>query len=403
MTRQNIFPLVFMIALSITPVMSIHAPRFLAFWPLIIGLCGSGYWFLIKKETFIYSKAYIAVIVSIIALCFASLTWSISPAEAFEDAIKASAILLIGSLFISLSIAVPKSLIRPYLVFFPVGVIIAALLCSFELYSNMPLYKAIRGISNDEHLGTAVMNRGVVFTTFCSLASLFFLKDIENTKIRFVSGLIMLISVLTMLCLTQSQSGHVAFGLGMIVFALFPCKSKLPLSLLTVIIIACLALTPQIVTLLYGLLIENGQDIPWLKDAYAGNRVEVWDFVMRYAMDNPLYGYGMEATRYVETFEHNYIYHKSPTVLHPHNFSIQIWIEFGMVGICLASALFCTLHYRLNQFTAIDKKIMLSVYIPVLGVSAVGYGIWQSWWLGVLTLLFGLCLLMVDKPLDKTE
>lgn len=397
LARQKLFPIAFMIALSITPVMSIHVPRFLAFWPLIIGLCGSGYWFLIKKEAFVYSKSYVAAIIGIVALCFASLTWSIAPQEAFEDAIKASAILLIGSLFISLCIAIPTHMLRPYYVFFPIGVAAAALLCSFELYNDMPIYRALRGIEPTEYLSSAVMNRGVVFTTFSALASIFFLQGIENKKTRLNAGAMMFVSLLVMLSLTQSQSGHIALGLGVFTFLLFPCRSKLPTYCLTVIIIMCIVLSPQIVTLLHGLLIYNGQEFPWLKDAYAGNRVEVWEFVMRYAMNNPLYGYGMEATRYVEAFEHHYIHHKSATVLHPHNFSIQIWIEFGLIGVALASALFSLLHYRINTFSLIDKRITLSLYIPILGVSAVGYGIWQSWWLGLLCFFIGACLLHVKK------
>src|SRR5436190_23671517 len=81
--------------------------------------------------------------------------------------------------------------------------------------------------------------------------------------------------------------------------------------------------------------------VPWLGygQAFANNRLEIWDFVSRYALRHPLHGFGIEATRAVEAFDSQQIYQKKATILHPHNFAIQMWIEFGLIGGLLAAAM----------------------------------------------------------------
>ena len=57
---------------------------------------------------------------------------------------------------------------------------------------------------------------------------------------------------------------------------------------------------------------------------YAGARMEIWDYVSRYALQNPLYGFGVEATRQVPSFGSTESYQEGQTILHPHNFVLQL-------------------------------------------------------------------------------
>ena len=397
MTRQNFFPLAFMIGLSLIPILSIHAPRSLSFLPILFGVVMSIWWVFIKGEKLQRPKFYIVTILGVTLLSVLSLTWSFSPVEAYEKILKIAGILFLGIPLIALSSSVNRELLKPFLWLFPSGVTIAALLCSFDLATNLKLYFLTHTIEPGKDVGTAVMNRGVVCTILSYFPALFFThkSDLTN-KAKYFLITIMTLSTLLMLSLTQSQSGQMAFALGVLMMFVFPHRYKHAYSILSILIICAMLLTPWIVDMLYPLLIDDAQTIPWLKDGYASNRIEIWNFVMKYAQNSPLYGYGIEATRNI-IFTHDQLHHNSPTVLHPHNFSIQLWMEFGIVGITLGAILFTFLIDKISQLDIQSRKIIIAVFVATLSVASIGYGLWQSWWLGEFLFLISLCLI-VSKP-----
>ncbi len=403
--RDKHFPFIFMLLLSLTPILSIETPRILCFWPVLTGALMSLWWVTIKKEKLLFSKTYAISVIAMSALCLVSSFWSINPAGTFEEAAKASLILIASIPLIGLMRAVPVSLIRPYFWIFPVCVGLAAALSAFELAYTMPVYNFLRAEKLDDLWdNTAVMNRGVVCVAFAYFIGLLFIIKMTAARyIRIILLCVMTVPTLSMLYLTQSQSGQVAFAVAALGAVICPCRYKLSYKTLWLLIGTCMLITPTIVYGAYALLISDGQDIAWLKDAYAGNRVEVWQFVMAYALDNPLYGFGMEATRFVEYFDHAKIYHEDTSVLHPHNFSIQTWMEFGIIGVFLACALFAFIVKGLHQTPSLpDRQIATGLFLSVMTVAAVGYGILQSWWLGEVIFLIALYQFITKSETTET-
>lgn len=406
MKRENYFPFFLMLMLSLTPLLSIETPRILSFWPLLTGVIMGCWWVFVRKEKLKFSRTYNITVIGMAALCLVSVLWSINPYGALEEALAATAILLFSIPLIGLMRAVPISLVRPYFWLFPICIELAAMLSAYELANDMPIYNTIRGHTADDwQTGTAVMNRGVVCVSFGYFVALILISKMqlrERAKITYAAG--MTFFVLLMLSFTQSQSAQMAFGVSALVALLFPSRFKLPYKTLWGLMAIFMIITPTIVYGAYALLISDGQNIGWLKDAYAGNRVEVWQFVMDYALNSPIYGFGMEATRFVEYFDHAQIYHHDVTVLHPHNFSIQIWIEFGLVGVAMASVMFANIIRQLSQTpTLMDKRIMTGLFLAVMAVASVGYGMWQSWWMGELIFLIGLYHLSTKGDKSKSE
>lgn len=398
MARHNIFPLIFMIAISFVPILSIHLPRALSFLPLVIGLFMSLWWVLVQKERLKHCMPYMLCICCIAGLCIISTLWSVSPAEAYSKALKSSAILLFSIPLFNLARTIQISTLKPFLWLFPTGVTLSAILCSFDLAFDLPIYQVIHNVGDSYWVNTSVMNRGVVCTILSYFTAFPFIRRMESSnRIKYGLIIIMTTSVITMLTLTQSQSGQLSFLLGVLTLLLFPHKAKASYVILAISIILAMFLTPYIVTILYNALIDDAQTIPWLKDAYAGNRLEIWEFVMRYALDSPLYGYGMEATRYITDFQHKHIYHPNTSVLHPHNFSIQIWIEFGLIGLIAASGFFIFIMKNIHNAEVHDRKAIMAVFIATLSVASIGYGLWQSWWLGEFIFLAAISATMSHK------
>lgn len=128
----------------------------------------------------------------------------------------------------------------------------------------------------------------------------------------------------------------------------------------------------------------------------APQRLEIWNFIAGHIFEHFLYGSGVEATRAIQSFDTNQIYYPSDTVLHPHNFALQIWIEFGLVGATLA-VMFCAhmLHLIRTKLSVDNARVALPVFVAWLSVNTTGYGIWQSWWLGASFFTLALVVLVV--------
>ncbi|MCK5384632.1 MAG: O-antigen ligase family protein [Alphaproteobacteria bacterium] len=384
------FPLILMLALSITPVISVYFPRFLAFWPLIIGF-GTSYWFIFfKKELFHISRLYYFCAGVISILCLLSVIWSISPMQSIEDAFKVTALLMFGGLLVSSFKALEIEDFKSYGWLFPAGVLIAAMLCAFDLCNNLVIYKIFHNF--DVKTNTSVMNRGIiccVFAYFLSLPLIQYLNWNESRKflLTAVTGIMMVI----MLFLSQSQTGQLVFAIGLVLFFTFPVRWRMSYILLGLGLFAAMLTTPIIVSFLYDYLVIDYEETNfWIREAYIGNRVEIWFFVMKYAVNNPLYGYGIEATNYVSHFDFAHIYNEKNTVLHPHNFSVQIWMEFGLLGIVVATGILNALLYALYHIEDLPvRKTLTVLFIVTLLVSSMTYGLWQSWLLGEFLFMLG--------------
>ncbi len=387
-----------MLLLSLTPLLAVEVPRFLAFWPLIISLVMSGWMVFGLKEKLVIPKTYIICAGAISALALISCLWSIAPDEAIKDAIKISAILGFGALWIGLCNSIDIKNMIPFLQKIPfVFFTLTATLILAELLLDMPLYRIIRGLETNEYANPSEMNRAIVCLVMYYFIAIGFIQQhiLPIKKLRISLFLFMTALLLSIFLIAESQSAQVAFLIGLIVLVCFPSKPDKAYALFAFIIIATIALTPLIVDSLYGLFVVGyGQELPWFKDAYAGNRAEIWHFVTLHAMHNPLYGYGVEATRYIEHFEHAQIYHKSNTVLHPHNFAVQIWIEFGAIGVVIFSMLIYKAFIAIKNTDIPCRKYLLATIAPVILVSSVAYGMWQSWWLGYIIFISGIAILM---------
>lgn len=384
-----------MIALSLTPVISVYVPRFLAFWPLILGL-GTAYWLLVvKKEIFALSRLYYGCAIAISALCILSAAWSIAPLNSFMDALKITSLLMLGGVCVSSFKALDIESLKPYFWILPVGLLVACGLCLFDLCYDLYLYKLLH---HDSTMNSSGLNRGITCCVFFSFLFLPFIRNLYWEKLHkatFIGGVFL--TLVLMLSLSQTQAGQLSFILGSFFYFAFPSRWRLSYLILGFALLLIMLTTPLIIDSMYAFVLNSGQGdgISWLREAYIGDRVEIWHFVMNYAMDNPLYGFGVEATHSVPFFKSDNLYSDKTTALHPHNFSVQLWIEFGLIGVVTATGVFAvllrSLFYIENKTV---RKSLTTVFIMTLLVAAITYGLWQSWWIGLFVLMIGMGALM---------
>lgn len=396
MTRDKAFPFFFMLLISVTPLMATEFPRFLCFWPSLVGLVMSIWWVKFEGGKYKISKNYLIITGALSVLCLTSTLWSIERSGTLENALKTALVMIPGVFLFSLCQNINIQKLKPFAWMLPFGVILAGLISFNELLNDLPLYKIIRGYDSDFRGNHSVMNRGIVGMVFASFTAYYLTRFVEPLKTKALIRIALGASILAALFMTESQSAQLAFLIGVLAVSVFPVRYKWSFKLLAVMIVCAMCTTPFIISILFDLLIDEGQSIPWLKDAYAGSRVEIWDFVLRYAMQSPLTGFGMEATRYVTDFQTLQLNHKDNTILHPHNFSLQIWMEFGIIGVAIVSILFAFLLNHMRSAPISASRYAIASFLSVLSVAAMGYGIWQSWWIGELIFIASLCALITN-------
>ncbi len=92
--------------------------------------------------------------------------------------------------------------------------------------------------------------------------------------------------------------------------------------------------------------------------------------------------------------------------LHPHNNTIQIWLELGIIGIiCFYFSLFYA-WYKLIFKSSASKSYYTFISSSILSLFLINqssYGLWQTWWIASIILLIIFSLLLVYESHDLSE
>jgi len=389
------------LGLALTGLIGVFAPRSLAILPAFWGLIGVGLLafdrslsvaHLLSKRPVRWMIALIVIIPSLAAL---SSLWSIAPEISLKRAQKIMLVLAPATLLIIYLCAAPLSTIKRYAWMLPVGLITGIAINTSELYTGGALYRYLRGMDGAlTSYEMAAFNRGAVTQIFLLIPTIFMVRALRMRKIlRRALTVILIALAIMMLSKTDSQSSQIAFVLAAIIAFMFPYKWRAGYAVTLMLLIVTMLLSPFFVQMLFHDFGDQLSNIAWLKNGYAMQRLEIWDMVARYALQNPLYGHGIEATKAVPAFDTQTLHFRYSRVLHPHNFALQTWIEFGAFGIAALSCGIVALIRHISFQTITVQRMALGSLFAVLAVASTGYGIWQSWWLGLLVLLSGFCII----------
>lgn len=114
------------------------------------------------------------------------------------------------------------------------------------------------------------------------------------------------------------------------------------------------------------------------------HRVMIWHFAYEKAMEKPLFGWGMDSSRSIPGGTEYYAPYLAKLPLHPHNTTLQIFLEQGLIGLLLTTAAIMYLMRLWDRasYPSPEAKAYTGAAIVtylVIGIS--GFGMWQYWWL----------------------
>ncbi|MCD8563098.1 MAG: O-antigen ligase family protein [Alphaproteobacteria bacterium] len=381
--------------MGLAPIVAAMVPRALSFLPgviLILGICG--YFFNTRKRPLLSIKPLIYTS-CVSLLCLISVLWSPFQEETLMRAGKIVLVLTGNGLLLSYILARPIERLRYFPLIFISAFFVGLALLANELFWDgaiMDLYHALTESTGDFKYSD--LNRGIVAAALCTPAAFALASfTITDSYKRWAVYAVMALLLTFIGFLTYCQSYHVAMAVMIFFFFLFPVKREWAWLVLAMVLSALIFITPLMVQYLFHALPPLIKDIHWFQYSYALQRLEIWDYVSRYAMQNPLTGFGVEITRMV-TFDTQELYQSGNMVLHPHNFAVQIWVEFGVVGATCASLFLLYLLDAMRKLPPLMARMCLASLGGCMAVGSTGYGIWQGWWLGTFILVAGYCLIV---------
>ena len=400
---RRLYPLLFVLLLALIPVSAVSIPRFIAYGPGITGVLFFALYMRYTGHKLQFSKPVFAIVAGAVFLALASCLWAIDPGDALHRTGRMALVLLGGAFLVSLVQAFDLDRLKPHLWMIPASVMAAAALIVVELKWGAPLHNLARGLPVGAHVKTAEFNRAAVTVALCLFPAAVILRRRVSKK---VFAILVSALVLPALLITESQSSQLAVMLGLIFMLAFPYKSKVAWHVLAGAIFILVLAAPMLSIWSFNHFAAGLQAMPVIGrgGGFAGNRLEIWDYVSRYALQKPLLGYGIEAAREITDFDSHQIFQKGTSILHPHNFALQLWLEFGVIGaLCGAALISYLLHAMRVSLSVAQGRIALPTLIAALSVASTGYGMWQGWWLGLLFLSASFCILAIRLEPDASK
>lgn len=388
------------ICLVLLPLIGYLAPRSLALAPGLIGVIGfSARWYIYKSRPLL-DKGAIYIVAPIILLALASVSWTIAPAESWERCLKLIPVLISGVAYLSVLQIYGARLLPIVTRLFPLVTVFALALALIDHMSHGAIYSLLRGLPLDEEFNVSELNRGVIVLILCLIPTYALMRydqDFWNLKRCRVYMALILCLLVGIIFTTDSQSAHLIIAVCTVFWFLFPVTSRAAWYGLWALLTASIFTAPWLAQYMFNAMPALIGDIEWFQQSYALNRLEIWDYIGRYIEANPYYGFGIEVTRSIDNFDSAFLYDEKATVLHPHNFALQFWIEFGVIGAAFSSVLIGYILRALMQMEAQYARLGLVVFMGLLCPAATAYGLWQGWFIGLFFMMSGYCVVFMQS------
>jgi O-antigen ligase len=128
----------------------------------------------------------------------------------------------------------------------------------------------------------------------------------------------------------------------------------------------------------------------------AGHRLLIWSFTGDRIAERPFLGWGLDASRSIPGGKDEIRPAQSWLPLHPHDSALQLWLELGAPGAALFALFVGLLWLRLGEapWPRIYAAAAGGSLFVACSVAFGGWGIWQEWWLGTLSLALFAILVM---------
>ena len=332
-----------------------------------------------------------------ILIIFISYFWSINHERTSEVIGPISGIII--AIFISLNITSNNKIINiENLIGIPL--IITSICIFLDIIFNTEIRSNLATLAGDQPTSkSANFGRGIIILLMImpfSVAMYF-----NKGKILLAISIIILVS--TIVIFGPNHSAKIAlfitFISSLIIYYLGP-RAFLYFGLISIIFIIFLPIiSSKILPPIGDIEKNNYYNVPW-QETRPGvsiiHRILVWEYVSSEIYKRPLLGHGAGTSRLIGQ---NIILNvpntsqeiKGGIPLHPHNNFLEIWLELGLLGIIIINILWMKIiryGFKMRQRSYIIGTGICSSIINMFIISNLSFGVFQSWWMSSLALIF---------------
>jgi O-antigen ligase len=116
-------------------------------------------------------------------------------------------------------------------------------------------------------------------------------------------------------------------------------------------------------------------------------RLEIWNFAIARIGEQPLIGYGLDGARAYQGQLLDINGFQFPAIpLHPHSFSLHVWLETGAIGAALGALSLIAIGIGVSRGLGRHRGAAAAACGVIAAIGAiwnVSYGAWQEWWVAV--------------------
>jgi O-antigen ligase len=349
-----------------------------------------------------------------------TLLWSIDPERGLRTVFK---ILLYFSSGLVLARAAARISTEERAIFrkaFLWAMTIAGLILSVEIWFSGPLHNLVLQWQGKTAFETFMLNRPI------SILAIWLWPLIAGLYFRygFKVGTGALIVALVVMARGDSSTVIFALGIGAIIYGLHLIDgiAETTRKILTGSMLLTIFLAPALAGVASTTLNWETKS-PQVFSLM--HRLFIWDFAASRIQDKPFTGWGLESSRHLadgwapttplRSDAGNmeamvYSFKKQLLPLHPHNASLQIWLETGLPGALLFAGLILLITRRIERLRTEDparenqiKGILIAQLAVTFAIAGSSYGIWQSWWMSTMWLgaIFAIAIIPTKQD-DKT-
>ena len=117
------------------------------------------------------------------------------------------------------------------------------------------------------------------------------------------------------------------------------------------------------------------------------HRFHIWHFTAQRIAERPILGWGLDAARRIPGGDTKLPGGGHVMSVHPHNASLQIWLELGIPGALLGAVLLAGICLRAGTLPDRAERVAATgLILSGLAVGNLSFGIWQIWWIAALAL-----------------
>jgi O-antigen ligase len=130
-------------------------------------------------------------------------------------------------------------------------------------------------------------------------------------------------------------------------------------------------------------------------------RLMIWNHAIERIWEKPILGWGVDAARTFEARGRIGDNDFALSPLHSHSFSLQVWLETGLIGVALLGAALIAGGFYVRRALGRYREASAALcggFIAAFAIWNVSYGAWQEWFVTVPFLIGGLAAATKMEP-----